>query len=74
MLRGGASVLGDEQVLDVELDRHTVLRPAANSTQALNPWFSPRIQVGPGPAIPGVSSNHFSAIGAYLPISFCFLL
>ncbi|KAI0250987.1 hypothetical protein BJV78DRAFT_517407 [Lactifluus subvellereus] len=57
MLRAGAPVLGDEQVLDVELDHNTVFRPVANSTKAPDPLFlyneSRHNQVEPGPAIPG---------------------
>jgi hypothetical protein len=62
MLHGGTPVLGDEQVLDIELDRNTVFRPVANYTQCLEPWSlnneSPRTQVEPEPAFPGVSSSH----------------
>ncbi|KAI9452441.1 hypothetical protein F5148DRAFT_502809 [Russula earlei] len=38
MLRAGVPALGDEQVLDIELDRHTVFRPVAEPTQGSDPW------------------------------------
>jgi hypothetical protein len=62
MLRAGVPVLGDEQVLDVELDRNTVFRPVANSIKRPDPLFlyneSRHNQVEPGPAIPGMSLRH----------------
>jgi hypothetical protein len=70
MLRSGAPVLGDEQVLDIELDRNTVFPPVANSTQGLDPWNlyneSPRTHIEPEPAFPGVCSSHVLVIGSAL--------
>ncbi|KAI0264001.1 hypothetical protein BC834DRAFT_885036 [Gloeopeniophorella convolvens] len=37
-IHAGTPVLGDEQVLDVELDRNTVLLPATSATEAVDPW------------------------------------
>ncbi|KAH9984963.1 hypothetical protein BJV77DRAFT_1071691 [Russula vinacea] len=55
-LQAGSPVLGDEQVLDVELDRHTVFLPTFEHTQGSDPWNwdhgSPRIQPEPAPALP----------------------
>jgi len=57
MLHSGAPVFGDEQVLDVELDRNTVFRPVTKPTQDAEPWnsyySSPRVQADPVPALPG---------------------
>jgi hypothetical protein len=56
-LQVGAPVLGDEQVLDVELDRHTVFLPMAKHTHGSDPWdldhTSIRVQAEPAPALPG---------------------
>jgi len=56
MLHAGTPVLGDEQVLDVELDRHTVFRPAVEPTQGTDPWDlhleSLRVKAEPAPALP----------------------
>lgn len=56
-------MLGDEQVLDVELDRHTIFRPAVEPTQGTDPWNldfeSLRVKVDPAPVLPGMSSSHF---------------
>jgi hypothetical protein len=55
-LQAGSPVLGDEQVLDVELDRHTVFLPTVQQTQGSDPWNwdngSPRIHTEPAPAPP----------------------
>lgn len=62
MLHSGASVFGDEQVLDVELDRNTMFRPVTKPTQDAEPWnsyySSPRVQADPVPALPGGSASH----------------
>jgi hypothetical protein len=56
-LQVGAPVLGDEQVLDVELDRHTVFLPTAKPTHGSDPWdlddASTRFRAEPAPALPG---------------------
>ncbi|KAH9969895.1 hypothetical protein BC827DRAFT_1263053 [Russula dissimulans] len=56
MLHGGMPVLGDEQVVDVELDRHTVFRAAVEPAQAPDPWNlhleSLRVKAEPAPAPP----------------------
>jgi len=58
-LQVGTPVLGDEQVLDVELDRHTVFIPTAKHThtQGSDHWNrdhgSTRVQTEPAPALPG---------------------
>jgi hypothetical protein len=56
-LQVGAPVPGDEQVLDVELDRHTVFLPTAKDTHGSDPWdldhASNRVQTEPAPALPG---------------------
>ena len=56
-LQAGAPILGDEKVLDVELDRHTVFLPTAEHTQGSDLWSwshgSSRIQTEPAPALPG---------------------
>lgn len=56
-LQVGAPVLGDEQVLDVELDRHTVFLPTAKHTEGSDPWNwdhgSTRVHAEPAPALPG---------------------
>jgi hypothetical protein len=61
MLHGGMPVLGDEQVVDVELDRHTVFRAAVEPAQAPDPWNlhleSLRVKAEPAPAPPGMSSE-----------------
>ena len=58
MLHAGAPVLGDEQVLDVELDRHTMFLPVDEPTQGPDPWDlrhgSSRAQAEPAVAPPGV--------------------
>ncbi len=38
MLHANTPALGDEQVLDVELDRNTVFRQVPPSKQGLDPW------------------------------------
>ena len=38
MLHTNTPVLGDEQVLDVELDRNTVFRQVSPPNQGLDPW------------------------------------
>jgi hypothetical protein len=58
MLHAGASVLGDEQVLDVELDRQTAFLPVDEPTQGPDPWDlrhgSSRAQAEPAAVLPGV--------------------
>jgi hypothetical protein len=70
MLHAGTPVIGDEQVLDIEFDRNTVFRSAANSTQSLDPRNlyieSPRTKVEPGLAFPGAHPSHFLVIGPSL--------
>lgn len=57
MLHAGGAVLGDEQVLDIELDRNTVFLPVDKPTPGLDPWNfhhgSSRVQAEPAPALPG---------------------
>ena len=60
MIHAGPPVLGDEQVLDVELDRHTMFLPVNELTQGPDPWdlhhVSSRAQtVEPAAVFPGVS-------------------
>jgi hypothetical protein len=79
MLHAGTPVIGDEQVLDIEFDRNTVFRSAANSAQCLDPWNlyieSPRTRIAPGPAFPRAHPSH--VLGdrrfAYLSCSYYFL-
>ena|SRR5260221_1736698 len=74
MLHAATPVLGDEQVLDVELDRHTMFRTVVdNPTQGPDPWplchGSSRVQPEPAAAPPGGSSDYlswFKLIDAYL--------
>ena len=72
-------MLGDEQVLDVELDRKTVFLPVDKPTPGLDPWNfyhgSSRVQAEPAPALPGAFSSYpswFNLIVAYLVL--CFLV
>ena len=65
MLHAATPMLGDEQVLDVELDRHTMLRTVVdNPTQAPDTWAlchgSSRVQSEPAAAPPGGSSDYLS--------------
>jgi hypothetical protein len=82
MLHAGTSVLGDEQVLDVELDRHTVFRPVTERTLSPDPWdlhhgSPPRVQAEPAPALPGMSWNYLSwfklidVIWSFVFVFFC---
>jgi hypothetical protein len=62
MLHAATPVLGDEQVLDVELDRHTVFRTVVeNPTQGPDPWalcHAPsRVQPEAAAAPPGGASG-----------------
>ena len=74
MLHAGTPVLGDEQVLDVELDRHTMFRNVIdNPTQGPDTWAlchgSSRVQLEPAAAPPGGSSDclsWFKLIDAHL--------
>ena len=56
-LQAGSPALGDEQVLDVELDRHTVFLPTTEHARGSDPWHwdhgSSRVQTDPEPALPG---------------------
>lgn len=78
MLHAATPVLGDEQVLDVELDRHTVFRTVVdNPTHGPDPWAlchaSSRVQPEPAVAPPGGSSDYlswFKLIDAYLSFVF----
>ena len=59
MLQSGTPVLGDEQVLDVELDRQTVFLPVNEPTPGPDPWdlrqMSSRAQAEPAVILPGAS-------------------
>ena len=62
--------LGDEQVLDVELDRNTVFRHVPPSKQGLDPWNSdsehqPAL-VNPAPTLPGVCLNSAARRNAHM--------
>ena len=61
MLHASTPALGDEQVLDVELDRNTVFRKVPPSKQGLDPWNldseSRLPPPKPEPAHPGEPSN-----------------
>lgn len=54
--------MGDEQVLDVELDRHTVFIPTAKHTHGSDPWnwdrVLTRVQAESAPALPGASLSY----------------
>lgn len=79
MLRAGAPVLGDEQVLDVELDRQTAFLPVDEPTHGPDPWDlrhgSSRAHAEPAAVLPGALLSYlswFKLIVVYL-IFFFFL-
>jgi hypothetical protein len=60
-LHANTPALGDEQVLDVELDRNTVFRHVPPPKQGLDPWIldseSQPAPVKPAPTLPSVFPN-----------------
>ncbi|KAI9465012.1 hypothetical protein BJY52DRAFT_1184056 [Lactarius psammicola] len=67
MLHVNTPALGDEQVLDVELDRNTVFRQVPPSKQCLDPW-NLGYESLPAPSEPGPAiSGHITLLRSLVP-------